>query len=249
MPQHRAENPDRRNTRWEAHRSARRRELLELVICAVHSHGPDASMDQIADTAKTSKSILYKYFTDKETLQYAVGCYVIGKIMDDVNDAIESGAVFSEILERTFASFVKLISEYTNVYRFMRVAELEDDPSVAGCEYSESSLVEFWSRLFYSDKAISSHPLYEGTVYMWVISVIGMVKSVARVWIKVREITEDPEKFPNSNLTDGQRNFAQIDQERLTRIFVSAVMYMAEDVTIHTYTEFLWRSDLRGQAQ
>lgn len=93
-----ASKEDRRNTRWEEHRNERRRELIESAITAVKKYGYDTSMDQIAAESKTSKSILYKYFGDKEGLQYAIGQHTINSLIDEIgHKSLSSGGGASGI--------------------------------------------------------------------------------------------------------------------------------------------------------
>ncbi len=53
-------------------RAARREELLQATIRALARHGPDASMDQIAEEAGITKPILYRHFGDKRGLVVAL---------------------------------------------------------------------------------------------------------------------------------------------------------------------------------
>lgn len=56
---------DGRASRWQSHREERRRELIKSARKAVHALGSEASMEDIAAAAGTSKSVFYRYFGDK----------------------------------------------------------------------------------------------------------------------------------------------------------------------------------------
>ena len=75
---------DGRSVRWEAHREERRRELIQAARRAIHHLGFDASMEDIAANAGTSKSVFYRYFGDKAGLRQAVGKVVIGQMQDTI---------------------------------------------------------------------------------------------------------------------------------------------------------------------
>ncbi|MGB6040394.1 MAG: helix-turn-helix domain-containing protein, partial [Gordonia sp. (in: high G+C Gram-positive bacteria)] len=63
---------DGRKQRWEAHKQERRAELTTGTIDAVRALGPDAGMDDIARHIGVSKTVLYRYFADKNDLAAAV---------------------------------------------------------------------------------------------------------------------------------------------------------------------------------
>ena len=51
--------PDGRSTRWDQHRAARRRELVDATLRAIRQHGAGVGMDDIAAVAGTSKTVVY----------------------------------------------------------------------------------------------------------------------------------------------------------------------------------------------
>src|SRR5690625_7982283 len=72
---------DGRSTRWQKHRDQRRRELLRAVRLVVDEYGDELSMDQISEHSGTTKSVLYRYFTDRAGLQAAMGEWAMGVIV------------------------------------------------------------------------------------------------------------------------------------------------------------------------
>lgn len=73
---------DGRSRRWEQHRAQRRAELTHAARRAIHHGGSDLSMDEIAGAIGTSKSIVYRYFTDRTGLQTAIGEAVLVDLGD-----------------------------------------------------------------------------------------------------------------------------------------------------------------------
>lgn len=78
---------DGRSTRWQKHRDQRRRELLRAVRLVVDEYGDELSMDQISEHSGTTKSVLYRYFTDRAGLQAAMGEWAMGVIVRSLDDA------------------------------------------------------------------------------------------------------------------------------------------------------------------
>ena len=56
---------DRRDSRWDEHRRARREQLVQATLAAVGRHGAGVGMDEIAAEAGTSKTVVYRHFADR----------------------------------------------------------------------------------------------------------------------------------------------------------------------------------------
>jgi AcrR family transcriptional regulator len=124
--------PDGRSARWVAHRAERRQALAAVARRTVHHVGPDASMEEIASAAGTSKSIFYRYFQDKSALQQAVAELVVHDIEATFAEALaeaapspSSGAVPDDVpdpsagLGAMVDAYLAMIEASPNVYRFV----------------------------------------------------------------------------------------------------------------------------------
>jgi AcrR family transcriptional regulator len=63
---------DGRKRRWHQHKVERRTELVDGALDAIRRRGRDVSMDEIASEIGVSKTVLYRYFVDKNDLTTAV---------------------------------------------------------------------------------------------------------------------------------------------------------------------------------
>lgn len=113
-----AEIVDGRAARWAAHREQRRDELIKAARKAVHRLGPGASMEEIAATAGTSKSVFYRYFGDKAGLQQAVGEVVIGHMQETVLYAAQSAQSPLQGLKNMVSAYLNMAQTSPNVYAF-----------------------------------------------------------------------------------------------------------------------------------
>jgi len=112
---------DGRSTRWETHREQRRAELVALARKAVHRRGPDLSMDEMAAAMGTSKSIVYRYFTDKSGLQAAVGQAVLDEIADALAEASRQQGSARDRMRAMVEVYVSTLTSSPNVYRYVTV--------------------------------------------------------------------------------------------------------------------------------
>ena len=121
---------DGRSSRWQSHREERRRELIKSARRAVHVLGSDASMEDIAAAAGTSKSVFYRYFGDKAGLQQAVGEVVLSQMQRRIQEAAQSAVTPREGLLAMVTAYLQMASTSPNVYTFVtRHAAAEPDTS------------------------------------------------------------------------------------------------------------------------
>lgn len=113
------EIPDGRATRWQSHREERRRELIKVARRAVHLLGSDASMDEIAAAAGTSKSVFYRYFGDKAGLQQAVGEVVLLQMQRRIAEAAQSAQTPRQGLFAMVSAYLQMAETSPNVYAFV----------------------------------------------------------------------------------------------------------------------------------
>lgn len=118
-PTESADAADGRSTRWAAHREQRRAELCMAARKAVHRRGPDLSMDEMAAAMGTSKSIVYRYFTDKTGLQAAVGQAVLDEIADALAAASRREGSAQDRMRSMVEIYVGTLTRSPNVYRFV----------------------------------------------------------------------------------------------------------------------------------
>ncbi|PPK92120.1 AcrR family transcriptional regulator [Kineococcus xinjiangensis] len=111
--------PDRRRTRWAEHRRTRREELVEAALRAITRHGAGVGMDEIAATAGTSKTALYRHFTDKEALYLAVVARVNRLIVRELKAAVARATTPREALAGIIETYLRLVEQDPEVYRFV----------------------------------------------------------------------------------------------------------------------------------
>lgn len=110
---------DGRSTRWDAHRAARRAELITAAIQAIRTHGAAVGVDQIAAAARTSKPVIYRYFTDKDDLYRAVVARAADDLMCRLRSALESVTDPREVFAAGIDAFLVLLEEDPELYKFV----------------------------------------------------------------------------------------------------------------------------------
>lgn len=184
------DGPDGRYTRWADHRAARRAELVHAARRAVHRFGPDVSMEQIAATAGTSKSIVYRYFVDKPGLQRAVGAAVVGQMHTAMDEAVRHATTPREALRGLIDVYLEMAEASPNVYWF--VTRPVDEEASAPLGHFLDQVAELMARPF-------ARAGTDGLSDAWAVGAVGFVRGVGEWWLQHRT---DPDAPSRDDLTE-----------------------------------------------
>jgi AcrR family transcriptional regulator len=172
---------DRRSTRWDEHRRTRREELVQATLAAVGKHGAGVGMDEIAAEAGTSKTVVYRHFTDRNELYVAVCTRVAEQLTRKLREAVGSSDHPREILAAAIETYLHFLEADPEVYRFVVSHQLPtdgDDPltSLSDLVGDELGALVAASLQRAGQDTAAAVP--------WGHSVIGGVRSAADWWLR-----------------------------------------------------------------
>lgn len=124
--------PDRRSTRWEAHRQDRRAAFVAAAVAAIDKHGPEASIAQIAREAGVSKPVLYRYFADKVELHAAVGQWGADQVLERVVPPLFGDEPVRERIAKACDGYLAVIEEHPAVFALLVRHRSGEDPLADG---------------------------------------------------------------------------------------------------------------------
>ena len=185
---------DRRDSRWDAHRRARREQLVQATLAAVGKHGAGVGMDEIAAEAGTSKTVVYRHFADRAELYVAVCNRVAAHLLPKLRSAIEtSSSSPREMVAAAIDTYLAFIEADPQLYRFVVHQHVLDRPTSDPLD-SLSSLVGEQAAAAIS-VALQQAGRDPVAAAPWGHGVVGLVRSAADWWLR----SERP--MPRTDLT------------------------------------------------
>jgi AcrR family transcriptional regulator len=177
--------PDGRSARWTEHRRARREEFVDAALEAVRRTGPELAVDDVARSAGVSKTVIYRYFVDKDEIVDAVLERVLGQILlPRLLRELELGRSDGRArLRAVITAFVRLIEEEPSLYRFVYAGrEGRADPVAA----AQREIAEALAAIMAERLRAAGRPAEPAMI--WAYGVVGMVQLAAHWWYADRSV-------------------------------------------------------------
>ncbi|MCW2578442.1 MAG: putative TetR family transcriptional regulator [Blastococcus sp.] len=178
---------DGRRSRWTEHRRARREDLVVAAVEAVRLTGPAFAVEDVARSAGVSKTVIYRYFADKDEL--------VDAVLERISDAVLLPRLLGELaaehaddrarLRAVIVAFVSLIEDEPELYRFAYAQTGRSGRAdlVAATEHriAEALGAQLTARL-----ADAGCPT--GAASTWAYGIVGMVQLAAHWWSSARTV-------------------------------------------------------------
>jgi AcrR family transcriptional regulator len=183
-----APTQDGRRSRWTEHRRARRADLVTAAVEAVRQAGPDFAVDDVARSAGVSKTVIYRYFSDKDEL--------IDAVLAEISTAVLLPRLLGELvadhpddrarLRAVIGAFVSLIVDEPALYRFAyaHTGRAGRADLVAA---TEREIAEALGRLLVDRLADAGRPT--DAAMTWAYGVVGMVQLAAHWWSATQHVS------------------------------------------------------------
>jgi AcrR family transcriptional regulator len=178
---------DGRRQRWSEHRALRRAALVAAGVLAIDRYGADASADQIAEVAGVSRTVLYRYFRDKQDLQLAIAQQMVEVVVASLAPPLKSGSTANEIIRGTVRVVVGWLDEHPNLYQFLHTQDRGGD-ALEAVEITMADQVAGVLKAFIMWFGLDADVAEPGAY-----ALVGMVEA-ASTWLLKRK-PEDRDKY------------------------------------------------------
>jgi AcrR family transcriptional regulator len=175
-----AQTRDRRDSRWDEHRRARREQLVQATLAAVGRHGASVGMDEIAAEAGTSKTVVYRHFADRTELHLAVCSRVAEQLLTRLREAMETSDRPREMVAAAIGTYLAFLEADPELYRF--VVQSPDRASTDPIDHLSHLVGEQAAALVAA--ALTSAGQDIAAAGPWGHGVVGLVRSAADWWLR-----------------------------------------------------------------
>lgn len=111
---------DGRRRRWDQHKAERRRVVLAAALEVIEESAPgdDVHVQQIADRAGLSRTVLYRHFADRADLDRAIQAEIVDRVWGEIVPVMSLDGTPVEVVRRIVAAYVGWAAAHPALHRF-----------------------------------------------------------------------------------------------------------------------------------
>jgi AcrR family transcriptional regulator len=179
---------DGRKRRWHQHKVDRRNELVDGTIDAIRGHGGALSMDDIAAEIGVSKTVLYRYFVDKNDLTTAVMMrFTQTTLIPNMAAALSSNLDGFDLTREVIRVYVDTVADEPEPYRFvMANSSAAKSKVIADSERIIARMLAVVIR-----RRMRQAGMDTGGVEPWAYLIVGGVQLATHSWMSDPRMTRD----------------------------------------------------------
>ena len=179
---------DGRKRRWHQHKVDRRNELVDGTLGAIRQRGSNVSMDEIAAEIGVSKTVLYRYFVDKNDLTTAVMMrFAQTTLIPNMAAALSSNSDGYALVREIIRVYVDTVAAEPETYRFvMSNNSASRTKAIADSEQIIARMLAVMLRRRMQLNGMDTHG-----VEAWAFMIVGGVQLATHSWMSNPRMTTD----------------------------------------------------------
>ncbi|PRI17328.1 TetR/AcrR family transcriptional regulator [Mycobacterium shigaense] len=179
---------DGRKRRWHQHKVDRRNELVDGTIEAIRRLGRYLSMDEIAAEIGVSKTVLYRYFVDKNDLTTAVMMrFTQTTLIPNMAAALLSDLDGIDLTREVIRVYVETVANEPEPYRFvMANSSASKSKVIADSERIIARMIAVLMRRRMQQSGVDT-----GGAEPWSYLIVGGVQLATHSWMSDPRMTRD----------------------------------------------------------
>ncbi|TFV54795.1 TetR/AcrR family transcriptional regulator [Mycobacterium sp. PS03-16] len=179
---------DGRKRRWHQHKVERRNELVDGTLEAIRRQGSNVSMDEIAAEIGVSKTVLYRYFVDKNDLTTAVMMrFAQTTLIPNMAAALSANLDGYDLTREVIKVYVETVAAEPEPYRFvMANNSASKSKAVADSEQIIARMLAVMLRRRMAEAGMDT-----GGVEPWAYHTVGGVQLATHSWMSHPRMTAE----------------------------------------------------------
>lgn len=178
---------DGRKQRWQQHKEERRTELVDGTLEAVRVLGADVGMDEIAGHIGVSKTVLYRYFADKNDLNTAAMVrFIEVTLLPRLTETLVEDVDEFTMTRGVISVYVQTISDEPEIYAFVTSSNYASPKVLADSEKLIAQVVTYAM----TDR-LSEHDLDTSGFETWAYALVGGVQLATHWWMVERRLSQE----------------------------------------------------------
>jgi AcrR family transcriptional regulator len=179
---------DGRKRRWHQHKVERRNELVDGTLEAIRRRGSNVSMDEIAAEIGVSKTVLYRYFVDKNDLTTAVMMrFAQTTLIPNMAAALMANLDGYDLTREIIKVYVETVANEPEPYRFvMANNSASKSKAVADSERIIARMLAVMLR-----RRMAGVGMDTGGVEPWAYHIVGGVQLATHSWMSHPRMSAD----------------------------------------------------------
>jgi AcrR family transcriptional regulator len=179
---------DGRKRRWHQHKVDRRNELVDGTLEAIRRRGRNVSMDEIAADIGVSKTVLYRYFVDKNDLTTAVLMrFAQTTLIPNMAAALSANLDGFDLTREIIRVYVETVAAEPEPYQFvMANSSASKSKVIADSERIIARMLAVMLRQRMAEAGMDT-----GGVEPWAYMIVGGVQLATHSWISHPRMSSD----------------------------------------------------------
>jgi len=179
---------DGRKRRWHQHKVDRRNELVDGTLEAIRRRGSNVSMDEIASEIGVSKTVLYRYFVDKNDLTTAVMMrFAQTTLIPNMAAALSSNLDGFDLTREIIRVYVETVAAEPEPYQFvMANNSASKSRAIATSEQIIARMLAVMLRRRMVEVGMDT-----GGIEPWAYHTVGGVQLATHSWMNDRRMSAD----------------------------------------------------------
>ncbi|PSM43173.1 TetR/AcrR family transcriptional regulator [Streptomyces dioscori] len=181
---------DGRSTRWDDHKAQRQLDLVDAAVALIEDEGTRFKLQRLAERVGLPRSVLYRHFKDRATLDELIRRRVVESFMRGIEPTLTFDGTIEESVRRVVGAHLDWVAQHPRLYAYMGVGEhaMGDGSLVADTKAAIA--------LMLSDRfgdVLKALGVPEAPIRSVAIGIVGFVDTSVNQWVRdeQRELSEE----------------------------------------------------------